>query len=64
MRQKIIGYRYVDLKTLLLSSEYRSGEDPQFLVALNGKIFLARLPKGSCLRVNGLKLFLATRRST
>ena len=38
MRQKIIGYRYVDLKTLLLSSEYRSGEDPQFLVALNGKI--------------------------
>ena len=38
MRQRIIGHRYIDLRTLLLSSEYPSGDDQQFLVAQNGRI--------------------------
>ena len=58
MRQKIIGHRYVDLRTLLLSSESPSGEDPQFLVAQNGKISFCPATKRELSESQWAKAFL------
>ena len=60
MRQRILGHKYVDLKSLLLPSERpEGGDERQYLVAEGGRIALGAAPHKEELSVNGwTKAFL------
>ena len=58
LRQRIIGHRYVDMRTLLLSSEGHTGDDQQFLVAQNGRISFSPAGKRDLTESQWVKAFL------